>query len=254
MSFILDALKKLEQKRQQGNVPDLMTVHPKLIREEEKRPVRTYVIIAALVVNAAVLLLWARPWEQREPDIQTSNIQTTKNITAPPVKAEPEQSPPAITEQLPSPKKESNNNKNTIVPEKKPVVQEQEISETNETELRLDISGQELKELKDQIKEEKTQIYERPVPAVIPAEKVNDPAESIVLEFGQLPVSVRDELPKITINTHIYSNDPATRIASINGSINHEGDMVTKSLTLEEITENGVVLNYKGLRFNMRAF
>ena len=254
MSFILDALKKLEQKRQQGNVPDLMTVHPKLIREEEKRPVRTYVIIAALVVNAAVLLLWARPWEQREPDIQTSNIQTTKNITAPPVKAEPEQSPPAITEQLPSPKKESNNNKNTIVPEKKPVVQEQEISETNETELRLDISGQELKELKDQIKEEKAQIYERPVPAVIPAEKVKDPAESIVLEFGQLPVSVRDELPKITINTHIYSNDPATRIASINGSINHEGDMVTKSLTLEEITENGVVLNYKGLRFNMRAF
>jgi len=254
MSFILDALKKLEQKRQQGNVPDLMTVHPKLIREEEKRPVWTYIIIAVLIVNTAVLVILARPWEQKEPEIITSNIQPAKQITAPPINVTPEQSPRVITEKSPSTEKESNNNKNTIVPEQKPVVQEQEISETNETELRLDISGQELKELKDQIKEEKAQIYERPVPAVIPDEKVNDPAESIVLEFGQLPVSVRDELPKITINTHIYSNDPATRLASINGSINHEGDMVTKSLTLEEITENGVVLNYKGLRFSMRAF
>jgi hypothetical protein len=28
MSFILDALKKLDQKRHEGSVPDLMTVHP----------------------------------------------------------------------------------------------------------------------------------------------------------------------------------------------------------------------------------
>ncbi|MFO0754792.1 MAG: general secretion pathway protein GspB [Thermodesulfovibrionales bacterium] len=64
MSYILDALKKAEQKRQQETAPTLLTVPYTAAARPKGRPWRTYLLAAALLLNAAFLLWWLRPWQQ----------------------------------------------------------------------------------------------------------------------------------------------------------------------------------------------
>lgn len=77
MSFILDALKKLEQKNHQGSVPDLMTVHAHSPHGPKKRPVWPYLLLTALLLNAGILTAWLRPWETGE---QNAAAQATADI------------------------------------------------------------------------------------------------------------------------------------------------------------------------------
>jgi len=62
MSYILDALKKSDQERKQGDVPDLQTVHiPVAI---ESGPARwPYIVILFLMLSLAFVLGTLRPWE-----------------------------------------------------------------------------------------------------------------------------------------------------------------------------------------------
>ncbi|MBS1199280.1 MAG: hypothetical protein H6R18_3065, partial [Proteobacteria bacterium] len=57
------------------------------------------------------------------------------------------------------------------------------------------------------------------------------------------------ELPNITITVHAYAANPRERMAGINRRILHEGDEVAPGLKLEQITEDGVILNFRGRRF-----
>ncbi|MGD0282230.1 MAG: hypothetical protein ABSB95_07705, partial [Dissulfurispiraceae bacterium] len=55
MSYILDALKKSEQKRRQGAVPDLLTVHDRPASETGKRVWWPYLLSGALLLGAAMV-------------------------------------------------------------------------------------------------------------------------------------------------------------------------------------------------------
>jgi hypothetical protein len=71
MSFILDALKKLDHKQKPGSVPDLLTVHEPAHREPRKRPWLLYVILLALILNAGIIALWLHPWESEKTVVVT---------------------------------------------------------------------------------------------------------------------------------------------------------------------------------------
>ena len=75
-----------------------------------------------------------------------------------------------------------------------------------------------------------------------------------MLDISQLPLSIKKGLPEISINGHIYSNDPMSRLVNINGSIIREGETVTTGLKVNEITMSGVVFDYGGTLFSVRAF
>ncbi len=76
-----------------------------------------------------------------------------------------------------------------------------------------------------------------------------DAAGETVVEMDKLPTSIRDEVSKITIFVHAYSNTPEKRLVGIGRRILHEGDYVQPGLKLEEITPDGMILGYKGYRF-----
>ncbi|MBS1197738.1 MAG: hypothetical protein H6R18_1523 [Proteobacteria bacterium] len=57
------------------------------------------------------------------------------------------------------------------------------------------------------------------------------------------------ELPNVSITVHAYSANPRERIAGINRRLLHEGDEVAPGLKLEQITEDGVILSFRGRRF-----
>ena len=77
MSYILEALKKSDQERRQGDVPDLQTVHIPIAMESD--PARwPYVIIVLLMLSLTFVLGMLRPWETQVtvPDV----VQVDKKI------------------------------------------------------------------------------------------------------------------------------------------------------------------------------
>lgn len=293
MSFILEALKKLEQKRQQGTVPDLMTIHESK-RQRPERMIWPYVVIAILMVNAGILTAVFRPWEAeeqrpaarvsveehletspeltRQQDVKGNESKLTdsqiKEGTAVPEKkpiekqparasktiiAETEteplsskrEDPPALTEKL---------TKEPIQVQESAVNNNQNPTKDTSATLRMNTSPQEMELLRKKIKEETSHLDPAPPATERPVNNVEVGSNKQILQFSELPEEVKKELPKITISTHIYSNNPLSRIITINGSIIREGEEVNRGLTVREITVTGVIFDYQELSFQMRAF
>ncbi len=73
MSYILEALKKSEQERQQGNVPGLQTLPPVLMDSVE--PSRwPYVVIGVLTLSLVFVLGWIRPWAPQDKPAEIQGI------------------------------------------------------------------------------------------------------------------------------------------------------------------------------------
>lgn len=73
MSYILEALKKSEQERQQGNVPGLQTLSPLLLDsvETSRWP---YVVIGVLALSLVFVLGWVRPWAPQDKPVENMSI------------------------------------------------------------------------------------------------------------------------------------------------------------------------------------
>ncbi|MBT5726160.1 MAG: general secretion pathway protein GspB [Gammaproteobacteria bacterium] len=84
-------------------------------------------------------------------------------------------------------------------------------------------------------------------PAGFPA----PPAAGKTVDINDLPSQVIRRLPEIQITTHIFASDSDLRMVNINGVSRKEGDLVTNSLQLVEITEEGVVMNFEGYAYAM---
>ena len=69
-----------------------------------------------------------------------------------------------------------------------------------------------------------------------------------------LPAEVRENLPAISIEGHIFDQEPGERMVIINGSIRHEGQQVTQALKLTEILPDGVHFSFRNHDFIMRTF
>jgi len=70
---------------------------------------------------------------------------------------------------------------------------------------------------------------------------------------NDLPDQLIRRLPEVQITAHIYASDPDLRMVNINGVSRSEGDLLSNSLQLVEITENGVVMNFEGYAYVMNV-
>jgi hypothetical protein len=71
------------------------------------------------------------------------------------------------------------------------------------------------------------------------------------VDVNDLPDHVIRRLPEVQITAHIYASDPDLRMVNINGVSRSEGDLLSDSLQLVEITEVGVVMNFEGYAYVM---
>ena len=81
MSFILDALKKSDRKRQSETVPKLQTEHQKPVVPGSRRWLWLPILALFLVVNIAVLLWVFGPWQ--EPP--AAEVRSASAVDSPPV-------------------------------------------------------------------------------------------------------------------------------------------------------------------------
>ena len=71
-----------------------------------------------------------------------------------------------------------------------------------------------------------------------------------VIPLKELPAAIQAELPAMNVLFHTYSTKPSERLVDINNKPLHEGDYLQAGLKLEEVTPEGMVFLYKGIRFS----
>jgi len=222
MSYILDALKKSEQQRGNGKIPDVQTVHSSSLNyRDEKKPYWPYFLIAAILLNLIAILYFIF---NKESDSDTITSQVNDAITV----VETESVKKKVTAQKLSPKKEIN------YPEA--------------TSEKLDTNNSQVRPKPEKI---------TPVVTNNEAKEKNQPIEVTenisrenIIEYHDLPESLNRQIPTITISAHVYSSNPLQRSIVINNNLLEEGDYVLDNLILQEITVDGAIFEYDGTRFH----
>lgn len=69
---------------------------------------------------------------------------------------------------------------------------------------------------------------------------------------GKVSAALRERVAGLTMSLHFYSGDPAQRMVRIDNRILREGQALAPDLVLEEITPRGVVLSSSGERVELR--
>ena len=229
MSYILDALKKSEQERGHDSIPGVQTVHSSSLNyRSEKTSYWPYILITAVLLNIALVIYFI--FDKDKPVIEQTAI-TKKAVT----KSSPENKITASGAQA------------TIA------------KDTTEQALITTLSSEE--ELKSDNLEQppalthiSTSESERPAAETISTGRTSAPrkvaAENNIIDFYNLPESIKKQLPTITISAHVYSSNPLQRSIVINNNFMEEGEYVLDNLILHEITASGAIFNYHGTLFS----
>jgi len=101
---------------------------------------------------------------------------------------------------------------------------------------------------------------ERPAAPVAPppvarASAAEPPGQSpaqeaaVVFAQGDLPDAVRAQLPALKVSGATHSNNPAYRMAIVNGQVLHEGEQAAPGLLLERIEPGRTVWSFRGYRY-----
>jgi general secretion pathway protein B len=263
MSYILDALRKSDQQRQRGAPPTLLAVQATAVAPKQPA-LLAYGLLAAVLVGAGIVIGWLRPWqpEQVAPG-------RAESVAAKPLESTPRQPAPAPSEMAPQPEPKLQNATqpaqaapapSEMAPQPKPEPKLQSATRPAQAvPAPSEMAPQPKPELTARAKPETdgppreadaaaprgTAPPERPVDTAADAAGVQT-----VISMAELPLSVRQELPAMTISVHAYSANPGSRLVGIDNRILREGEYVIPGLKLEQITPDGMIFGYKGYRFS----
>ncbi len=229
MSYILDALKKAEQKRPRGELPDLQAVTspPVSVGRTPVGALWKKLLVLAMLGNALVIL-WYGGFMREDPSA--------------PLKANPGGA--ALVEAG-----EKKNGEGRGETEKDaPSALAQQRPSTAGDRLAADGDAQvEARNVRQHLESPRVIKEKRTPPSVVkPAATAG---QVHVLE--KLPASVQSAIPKMTMALHFYSSDAAARMVRINGRNLREGDWLTEGVQLAEITPQGIVFASRGYRFEV---
>jgi general secretion pathway protein B len=92
---------------------------------------------------------------------------------------------------------------------------------------------------------------QRPARGTAPDGGAREPTGTLP-SFAELPEALRKELPALSVGGAMHSTVRAQRMLVLNGQVLHEGDSPQPGLVLEEIRLKSAVLNLKGQRFELK--
>lgn len=219
MSYILDALRKSEQQRQQGAAP--ITRLTQVTETAQKRALFSMNgMLAVALVGVGALIGWLRPW-QSEPSMPTPSPVVAATLSAPSAPSMPSAA------NMPS------------APVAQPVAPVASLPPMVDVPDRVVVTME-------------PPVQPAQVSPPIPAARPESPAAAATpatMALAELPDSVRREIPDMTVSLHGYADVPKDRIVMVNGTLLHEGEDIAPGFRLERITPDGVIIGYKGYRF-----
>ena len=77
--------------------------------------------------------------------------------------------------------------------------------------------------------------------------------EKRVLAVSELPASIQQEVGKLAISFHVYASNPSERRVMINNALMLQGEALESGFTVEQINPEGVILGYRGYRFQRKV-
>ncbi|MGC1508439.1 general secretion pathway protein GspB [Ketobacter sp.] len=232
MSYILDALRKSEQDRQRGKVPDFHS-NPSPVSSESGKRLNIWAVIAIAVVLINLTLV-AVFWNRLMPDSAEQPTAVAERPASDSV-PEPVQQQPAEPASIPAP---------AIPPS---VVAE----DSSATEASV---GQPVSPAQQQ--------NEPQFETIRPAQSSTGESEDTV-ETGSVPQMAyvpqieelssidRQNIPDMTFSSHMFSSVSKYRSVIINGKRLKEGQRYNNDIVVREITESGVVMSQGGLLFQV---
>ena len=226
MSYILDALKKSEQERGRGDIPGVQTVHSSSLNYHgQKKAYWPYLLIVAVLLNLIAIVYFIVDKEQTAP----AEV-TTQPVTATGLAVQPMDHDNTMAQAVP----EQTSVTTTTIDSSIKSDDEPGTAETSSPAEQAIAPG--TKEA-----EPATKPVTRPTPVV---------AEKRVIEFYELPASIKQQLPAIIISAHVYSSNPLQRSIVINNNFMEEGEYVIDDLRLHEITPDGAIFDFRDTRFH----
>ncbi|WP_455206028.1 general secretion pathway protein GspB [Kaarinaea lacus] len=260
MSYILDALKKSEQERSRGTIPDIQSFNqapgPSQSPQSSKWP---YIVGIILLLNIAVVGFWAyqqyfTPLSKNSSASGSEMVQSkpaaalnqNNNVVAdvPKIAAasSPEKQPKSVAKSAKSIEQPTINDLSTT----------QEIAPQTQPKANVIFSDQPLKVTAEELKNAKN-TQQAGVQTMPERLEIIEPTDAKVYSISELPDEVKRALPAINFAGHVFSNNENQSSVMLNGQKMREGQLLNRDLVLEEITAEGVILRYQNYRFKLGA-
>ncbi len=237
MSYILDALKKSEQQRGQGSIPNVQTVHSSSLNyRDENKSYWPYILITAVTLNLAAIVYFIIDKDTISDSSPLSDQETVDNNAEQHIVVNntgivaPAAAPESQIKQI----RNTTDTNSQIEPEKTKIVvptQAESIAKTSSPTNDDEIIAPRYNN--------KSAVNKRPVQA-----------QKNIIDFYDLPASIQQQLPAIIVSAHIYSTNPLQRSIVINNNFMEEGEYVIDNLILHEITADGAIFDYGETRFS----
>jgi general secretion pathway protein B len=266
MSYILEALKKSDRERRQGEIPGLQSDHgkrPDSGKRGQSRVVWKWVAAGILFLGILSALVFYQGMRKNDAALQekiNALEKTVGQLQEQP--AQPDTAPPPSMDTAAA-QIAAAGTANHVDELQTPAVSGYASSaateETTEEDAEWAAGGGQ-----PQVVEEETTADNRgETPDILPPpESASSPAKTVgqkataeqaedVPLMQDLPAGIRKRLPPLTLAGHVYAEDAAKRMIIINNRICREGDMVEDQLYLDRIVWEGVVLRYQEVRFRM---
>lgn len=209
MSYILDALKKAEADRD----PDTRASLAFEQRERRRQRLLTYVVLAALLANALILVWVFMPEQWRPAPAAATDLQSSPE--------RPTATPPAANPGL-----------DTEAPARAPAP-----AAVVPTPARANPAAP--------VRATVPTVRVAPGETVIGPDTASVAVASAPQRLADLPSDVRRRFPELNFSTHVYADDPDLRAIVVNGTRLMEGDRIG-NVTVREITEDGAVFAFEG--------
>jgi len=239
MSYILDALKKADQERAAGNVPDLETVH----RHEPtvRKHYRWLWILAALFMfNGVLVALLATRHDaglgggHRVAPVDRGSVLTDSTRSRPPAESAPvvRKPPPRIVKSVPQ-------------------VQDRprlDVTQPVSPRVQPEAAGQDRSAAPPV-----AAATPAPAPVVMPAPTPSAAPAAVrgnIPEWDDLSLDFRSSFSMPHMDVHVYDIDPQRRFILVDLQKYREGDRLPNGAVIEKILPDGIQLSYQGTRFH----
>ncbi len=248
MSYILDALRKAEEQRRLGQLPDVLDVSATGQEEPQHKKVWVLLFASVLLFISVAMLAWLYTREQQDPLKNASVVArahqpgVSKNIIVeqkqePPVSQRSERVISEPPDEVASPVMSGRDE--AVMTAKPPTAP---LTDSAEDVIRLAkeqgwiIIGPNTKSGLDKTITQ-SEVEEKPVVSV-----------------SQLPPTSRERLPRIEYTGHFFSPEPQLSKVTINNRTIGEGQEISAGLVLHEITPYGAVFAYEEHLFSLAMF
>lgn len=242
MSFILDALRKSDARRRSQQGPTLaqpMTMGQQRAQRRWPKPA-----LAVLLLLSAIMLVayvWPEAMLRVLPRETPPPRPTLSNLSIPELPGEPAAVARVVSTEPAA----------SVVESEIPTLDTAEVELAAEPEPEPEQAIASIPEALDDVSPDPEPRAAAPVlpePTDTVAESaVEEPADYLLI--WELPLAVRQGLPSLTMNLHVFTNDAQGRFVLINGQRRREGDQLSGGIQLVEIRPEGAILESRGYRF-----